>query len=124
MITGTAAKRAQQAFDRKRNGFYQGRREELIKLNVEAAATTVANAYKNARALTKDEINEAIAASLSEKQGATAEQRIEEVRERLIDRGYIWAPRGVQTEKGTGAYVPGIPSLMTDVLAYHRQAAA
>lgn len=124
VITRAAAKRAKQAFDQKKDSFYQGRREELNALKIAAAAATVASAYENTKALTKDEINEAIAASLPEKLGAAAEQRIEEVRERLIDRGYIWAPRGVKTEKGMGAYVPGIPSLMTDVLAYHRQATA
>ena len=123
-ITSPAAKQAKQAFDQKKERFYQGRREELRKLKIETAAAAVASAYANTEALTEDEINEAIAASLSEEQRATAEQRIEEMRERLVDRGYIWAPRGVKTEKGMGAYVPGIPSLMTDVLAYHQQAAA
>ncbi len=123
-ITNAEAKRAKQAFDQKKERFYQGRREELRKLKIATAAAAVASAYANTEALTEDEINKAIAASLSEEQRATAEQRIEEVRERLVDRGYIWAPRGVKTEKGMGAYVPGIPSLMTDVLAYHRQAAA
>ena len=122
VITIEEAKRAKEAFDQKKEGFYQGRREELKELKIETAAVAVADAYENARALTEDEINKAIEASLPQKRGETTEQRIEEVRKRLIDRGYIWTPRGMKTEKGTGVYVPGIPSLMINVLANHRQA--
>ncbi len=94
--------------------FYQGRQEELEARNLKQAAVAIARAYQKTTALTRAEADGAIAEALGRERpvGAGDKAHVDNIRQALQDEGYFWAPRGQRTEKGLGAYVPGIPSLM------------
>ena len=111
--------RARRRVMTEKDGFYQGRQEELQSKGCREAAVAIARACQETPALTREETDAIIERTLTRdrsESGVERQRRVDSVRQTLQDEGYLWAPRGLRTEKGLGAYVPGIPSLMNSLL--------
>ena len=98
--------RAQTAFDRKKNGYYLERYDELMERDLLPAARTVADAFEERSLLTDKQLDTAIARGLG---AGCRPPAVAAARTALGNLGYIWRP---EIEPRWEA---GIPNLMNYV---------
>ena len=108
-ITRTVVDTAQAAFDRRRNGYYLERYDELMDLELLPVARAVADAFEARSLLDDAQLTAAVRRGLGE---ACSPERVAQTRTALRHLGYVWRP---DTEPKWEA---GIPSLMDYVQAY------
>ena len=108
-ITRAVVDAAQAAFDRRRNGYYLERYDELMERELLPVARVVADAFENRSLLDDAQLTAAIRRGLGK---ACGPERIAQTRTALRHLGYVWRPDTVPT------WEAGIPSLMEYVQAY------
>lgn len=94
-----------------RDRFYFQRYLELKRSRLLAPAVVLSEAFKGRDSLEDSEVDDVLMRGLAVKSGTSEPVDVVEVRDKLHDLGYIWAPGG---SLGT-QYYPGIPSLMSFV---------
>ena len=112
-ITLDTVKEVDATVTRKRDDMYQDRFAEIIRMELLAVATSVADAFMQSGKphLHGSVLMEAIAKGMAGQDEPVTDGRIMENLEQLSHLGYVWRTGGYD-------YEPGIPSLMTFVQGY------
>ena len=108
-IARTDVGAAQAGVDRRKNGYYLERYDELMERDLLRAARAVAGAFEDRALLDDEQLKAAIRRGLGE---TCTPERIAEARTALRHLGYVWRP---EVEP---AWEAGIPSLMDYMQAY------
>ena len=110
-ITLDTVKEASAAVTNKRDDMYQDRFNEIIKMELLAVATSVADAFMQSGKphLHGSVLMEAVAKGMAGQDEPVTDGRVMENLEQLSHLGYVWQVN----YSGMNSYEPGIPSLMT-----------